>query len=325
MSVMRFIHVAVGNFNIDIAVYAERFPAPDESVSAHLLQIRPGGAAANYSAAVAQYGHEAYLIASVSDAPLAHEVMKELGAVGVKLDYVKISPAEPGIVVVFLSKAGERSMVKYAGANALLRPQDIPQEIVSKAHVVHIASISAEFVKYASQIAKRHATMISYDPGIYAERSPEEIAGIANAMDTLFLNRVEALKLFEKIPPLALLNKGLDRIVIKRGKEGALVITSDMYLLTGRSTPISPPVDTTGAGDAFNAFFNIGLLEFNDEIKALQYALAAGALKSTQKGSVLLYDNKLFAEQLKATAVEMKRLKSPSEIEKQVLSLIEKQ
>lgn len=319
---MRFTHIAVGNFNIDIAVYAEKFPGPDESISAHLLQIRPGGAAANYSAAVAQYGHEAYLVASISDAPLAHEVLKELRTYGVKLDYVKVLPVEPGIVVVFLSKTGERSMVKYAGANALLRPQDVPEEIIGRAHVAHLASIGVEFVKRVTELAKRHATMISYDPGIYAGKSPEGIAEIAGQIDTLFLNKVEALRLFEKIPPLVLLKKGLDRVVVKRGKEGALVITSDMYLFTGKSAPISSPIDTTGAGDAFNAFFNTALLEFSDEVKALQYALAAGALKSVQKGSILTYDEKLFAEQLKTTTVEMKTIKGSIDIDKQLMSLL---
>lgn len=301
-----YTHVSIGNINVDITVYVEKFPTPGESLIATDLDIRPGGAASNYAVAVAQYGHRVYLIASASNHDFAKVAINALKNKGVIVDKVKIVDSPPGVVLVIVQWNGERTMIKYPGANEELSVEDVPVDVVEKAHIIHMASINASLAMEVSSKLRSSSTMITYDPGVYVDNIHKYIKLLEN-IDILFLNEKELARLGKIIKMDTLFKHGLSMLVVKRGEKGAVAILPGGSCIQGKTQPIKKPVDATGAGDAFDAFFNVKYLESKDPSIALKYGVAAGALKVGYKGSFLPFDTKLFNLQLEKVLVERVR------------------
>ncbi|OYT38213.1 MAG: ribokinase [Desulfurococcales archaeon ex4484_58] len=304
------LHVAVGNLNIDITLYVDKIPRYDESVLSSETLISPGGSATNYSIAVRYYGHRVSLIASTSTNPLVDNILKQLRDHGITTDYIKRVDEEPGLVIVIVLKNGERLLFKYRGANELLSPNDLPRELMEQANIIHLTSIPPNIVDEIVSRASRLGVLISYDPGVYVSIYREKILEIIDNINILFLNRVEAKELSRgRIEDL--LKYNIDAIVVKKGAGGAYLLQHGGKYYYGISKPLQKPVNTTGAGDAFAAFFNAAYLDYRDWGKALRYALAAGALKTMCKTSIICWDQKLFNKQLRNTTIEI--VKNPEE------------
>ncbi|WFO75290.1 carbohydrate kinase family protein [Desulfurococcaceae archaeon MEX13E-LK6-19] len=304
------VHVAIGNLNIDITLYVNKLPGPDESLIASDARIGAGGAASNYAVAVTYYGHIAYLIASTSSYSFVDHVIEDLARIGVRTDYIKRVDGIPGIVSIIVDSKGEKIMVKHRGVNSMLSPNDVPRDLLEKASIVHIASVEPSVALEIARRANSLGVLVSYDPGSGVFESKDIVFNVINYTNILFLNRAEAKALVG--PDISkLLNRGPWIIVIKKGAAGAYAIEPGGTVYHGLSKPIRKPVDTTGAGDAFAAFFNAAYLDSKDVGKALEYGLAAAALKVMCRGSRLCFNKTLFNKQLAETMVE--KLKNPPE------------
>lgn len=304
MNRKEYTHISFGNFNIDIVLYLDNFLKPGDTILSSDIDIRPGGAATNYAVNVAQYGHRVYLVASISNHPVTRDLLNQIREKGVILDYVKYVNRSPGIVTILVSPGGERSMVKYTGANRELSAEDIPVDLIKKTHVVHMASIHP---KLANSICKRTIggnTILTYDPGVYVGEVVNSDLDFFKYIDILFVNENEYNYITSKLKNNTLFKYGLSLLVIKMGRRGASAMTPSGICYRAMVEPVKKPVDTTGAGDAFNALFNARYLESKDIASALAYGVAAGALKTGFKSSFLILDEKLFEIQLGKVVVE---------------------
>lgn len=306
----KYLHISVGNLNMDITLHIPRLPGFDESIFANELLICPGGAASNYASAVACYGHRVSLVASTSTNPVIDIILEELVKRDIDTKYVKRINGKPGLVIVLVTSNGEKIMLKYRGVNELLSPNDVPRELLDEANIVHLASIPPNIAEEIANRASRLGILVSYDPGIYVSSKKERLLKMLNLVDILFLNRVEAKKLVGTDIE-SLLKYGLSIVVIKKGAGGAYVVQHSSFYYYGRSKPLEKPINTTGAGDAFDAFFNASYLDYKDLGKALLYGLAAGTLQTMCRTSMFCCDQELFRRQLLSTTVEV--LKEPED------------
>jgi len=299
-----YTHVAVGNLNIDVVLFTDTVPQAGMTILARDLQIRPGGAAVNYAVTVSQYGHEAYIVTRASSHEITRNILEEVKQYGVKTDYVKFTEGSPGIVLIIVDKSGERTMIKYPGVNEELNPSDLAGELLRKAHVVHVASVKPDVAVGIVELASSEGAVTSLDPGGYmANWSIEMFLKTMRHIHVLFINESDFCKYLKDAGLSRVFKYGLSTLVVKRGSKGAVVLTqSECY--SGCAEPIKKPVDTTGAGDAFDALFNAKYIESKDLGLSLVYALAAGALKTGFKSSFMKWNSKLFNFQLKKVVVE---------------------
>ena len=273
-------HLAAGNINFDVTIYLARRPGPDEVAVAEAYWAGLGGAAANYSVALARWGGEAFIHASTGDGPLAESLLVRLQAEGVRLDYVHRTPGEPGLVFVMVI-GGRRTMIKVAGANKRLPSLPFPH---FGGHI-HVTSAPVEVLAKARE-ANPEST-ISYDPGGEAFRNPESIGEAGRYADWVLLNTWELARAFPGGVAKAvemLLSGRTGFLVVKHGRGGA-----SLYDGRGGCIRVQAPrgrvVDVTGAGDAFDAAFNATLLAGFDPGEALRLAVAAGSAKVERRGS----------------------------------------
>jgi ribokinase len=297
-----YFHVSVGNLNLDIVTYVRKPLEPDESLIADALEIRPGGAAANYAVAASWFGHRVALISSISNQPLSMSALKAVSEKGVVTTHVKIVEDVPGMVIIMVYPDGNRSMIRYPGANQSLTPSDIPLDLLKEANVLHMASVNPALACEIASVAEKYVPLVSYDPGGFVSTARSKVLKTLKHVDILFLNKHEAHVITEgSVNRLETLN--VELIVLKLGGKGALAINRDKAWYS-RAEPVEKPVDTTGSGDAFDALFNATYIETGSVEKALKYATAAGALKASCRSSFICGDKRVFRKQLMKTTVE---------------------
>jgi ribokinase len=81
-----------------------------------------------------------------------------------------------------------------------------------------------------------------------------------------------------------LLCLGVRNVVLKMGRRGVYLAGKDCPSTTDQSFPVDP-LDTTAAGDAFNAAFAVRLLQGRPPAEAAVYANAAAAISVTRAGA----------------------------------------
>ncbi|MCY0868009.1 MAG: PfkB family carbohydrate kinase [Desulfurococcus sp.] len=295
------LHVSIGNFNIDIALYIDRIPGLDEDVLARSIDVRPGGAATNYAVAVARYGHHATLVASVADSPLVRESLDILRELGVNL-HLKHVNAHPGMVVILVYSNSARSMITSPGANAYLTPGEVEQSLLDSASVVHMATIPPGKALEAARRVRE--ALVTYDPGRHARASWSELRSLLEHVDVFFMNRREYKELASKTSIKEIFDLGVETVVVKLGEKGAVALTRDGGIYHAYVKPQGEPVDSTGAGDAFDAFYNASYIDTKSVVEALKHGVSAGALKTLCEGSLLTcWSRDLFNKHLESTVI----------------------
>jgi ribokinase len=273
--------ISIGNINIDLSFYVDKIPEIDYEVLAN-LEIFHGGGAANFAVAASRLGLKVGIIGCVGNDYFGKKAIEELEKEGVITNFIKVVNEKlTGMVCVIVEKNGNRRMLAYRGANEYL--EKTISEVIDKipyCKYIQLCNVNKKvFMEVKEKIKK---TKISLDPGgRVIEFSLNDLEGI----DLLLLNEVECKKLtnVNYKEGAKLLSKYVNIVVVKMGERGA-------YLFDGNNEIEIPAikvnvVDTTGAGDAFNAGFITGLIRGLSLRECMYWGIATAALKIQKKGA----------------------------------------
>ena len=291
--------VVIGDCNPDVLVLGSdvtpAFGQQEKLVERMSLEI--GGSASITAVAAARLGLRVALVAAVGPDAAGTFMLDALAREGVDVAAVVVREglATGMTVALSLSRGGDRAILTALGAMDSLTAADIPASLLSRARHVHVSSyfLLADSLGpgLASVLAAARAagatTSIdtNWDP---AERWRDErlSAAIAQA-DLLLPNEAEALALSSSSAvssaALGLLALG-PAVAVKLGSRGVLVGVDSSSGLQQVSLPPVTPVDTTGAGDCFNAGLIAGLLQGLPLPQAAALGCATGALSTGALG-----------------------------------------
>ena len=271
-----------------------------------------GGSAAITAVAAARLGLRVALAAAVGADPAGRFMLDQLAASGVDVGAVVVRDDAPTGMTVALSRGGDRAILTALGAVATLTATDVPASLLAGARHVHASSWFllqdclgpglAALLSAARSAGVTTSLDTNWDP---SGRWGDELltAAIAEA-DMLLPNEAEALRLSgaDDLDNAigALLAAGPRRVVVKLGERGA--ICADGTTRQRVSMPPVPPVDTTGAGDCFNAGLIAGLLDGLSLAEATALGCAAGALSTGAPGGTGSAPDRSAAARLAATA-----------------------
>lgn len=255
-------------------------PIPGEEVFTDHLYIGPGGGAPLFAIASARLGLKAGLVGEVGDDILGHFLLKSIGDFGVDTTLVKINPEVSTNVTVSLSLAQERSFVTHAKAIPTL--QSINWDHVRRARHLHIAGrMQPQDQLELLQRARALGLTISLDYGWIPPDDIErpEYLEILRHADIFLPNKAEALNLTgcsQIDAALQSLAQYTRIVAVKLGSNGAVAsIDGQVHMVLG--IPVRA-VDTTGAGDAFDAGFVYAYLMEETPENWLKYANFCGAM-----------------------------------------------
>ena len=281
--------IAVGNANIDITLYVNRVPAPDEAVEASSILISGGGAASNFAIASSRLGCKVGFIGCVGDDDYGKLLLEEFKREGVDVSKVMKAKDKPtGLVLIIVEPDGSRRMIAYRGANLDLNASIVDVDYLKSANILHIASIRPEIAYDITRKAIEAGVIISYDPGsIAAKQGVKALKPILERTTILFLNRRELLGLMGSSNvenTLKIVDLGVRIIALKIGEKGSILITRDRII---HIPPYKPDkiIDTTGAGDIYAAAFITSLIKGKDLIDSGIYASVAAGIKISKPGA----------------------------------------
>jgi sugar/nucleoside kinase (ribokinase family) len=284
--------VTVGEIYIDhVFSGLLKWPLPGEEVSTRKYLRELGGGAAITACGLGLLDRNTAVFGIVGDVEGAW-IKQRLGEFGVATEGLKQVQGSSG-VTVSVSVMGERSFYSYAGANELLgeylSSSGVVEQLQQAAHVHFAVPLERHQAQQVLPVLKDAGCSISLDVGWQPEwyRRPENLQ-TCREIDYFLPNRKEAEHLTGKEHPeevlLGLEELGFTHVVVKLGAEGAAIHTGGVMLQV--PSPATKVVDTTGAGDAFNAGLIDALLEGADALQSLRRAAACGALSTRMAGAL---------------------------------------
>lgn len=253
-------------------------PQLGREVFAEAFTLTPGGGALITAAHLAALGRPAALLARFGTDELSSALGEQIERLGLDLQFLdRHASAGPQLTVVMVEK-GERAFLSRRAGHA--RPASFDKALAwSAATHLHIAEYATlHEMTDAITAAKRHGLTVSLDPS-WDDTLIREPAFFEHAAGTdIFLpNREEALALTGLADPAAALTQlaaTFPIVVLKRGGEGAMLAAAGQTIaLPSRKVEV---IDTTGAGDAFNAGFIHAWLNGTALADCLAAAIEAG-------------------------------------------------
>ncbi|MEM0368720.1 MAG: carbohydrate kinase family protein [Desulfurococcaceae archaeon] len=281
--------VTVGHILVDIRFIVSRFAGPDEEASIISQTRGTGGSAANVAIGVSRLGGKSAIIAKIGLDSFGRIAIEELMKENVDVSGVRVSFKDTGFSVVIIDNEGKIAMYGFKGAAEELEPEEVDVNLLRKAKAVHIASLRVDTSIHAASTAKKHDSIVSWDPGRrLSEKGLDYFRELLKYVDIVLVNRKEARNLTGlddyKEAARIISENGPPIVVVKRGGEGVYaLIRGTEYDIP--AFKVEKPVDTTGAGDAFASGLLLGLIKGYDPRKALLYGNAVAALKIQRLGS----------------------------------------
>jgi ribokinase len=260
----------IGSVNLDIVASAPSLPRPGETVIGASLTRHPGGKGANQALALARLGADVRLWARTGIDAFADEALALLRAEGVDLsEVIGLPDSHTGVALIGVDATGENQILVASGANARMRPEDLPPDITEAL----LCQLECPVEVVAAAI-RRARGFVGLNLAPYASMPLDCL----QRADLLVLNEIEAEALGDQVAQAG------GAVAITLGAEGARLLRG------GReSARVRPPevrvVDSTGAGDVFTSALMLSLLEGGDDTGALRFACIAAALSATRPGA----------------------------------------
>ena len=174
--------VALGELLIDFA------PQSVNESGYPTLAANPGGAPANFLAALNQYGFKTAMIGKVGDDLFGRLLVQTLGEAGIDARGVAVDPdVFTTLAFVSLDESGNRdfSFARKPGADTCLKPEEIDEALIADARVFHFGTLSltdepaASATRRAIELARAHGLLVSVDPNLRKPLWPDETAAKA--------------------------------------------------------------------------------------------------------------------------------------------------
>lgn len=278
-----------GDINVDLLVQGlDKLPLPGQEVNVNNIELCVGGGAALFTLGLAKLG-----VNTVFDGVLGNDmygkfILEELKNKSIDTTLLKISSKNRTGVSIALTNEKDRAFITYIGSNAEVELNI--DDNVNLAKHIHLTSYRgrSNHETYINALKKIKASDISVSFDVGWDDTGDWYEGIyeiISYVDIFFINEMEAINysrcqtVEEAIKKFS---KYCNNIVVKMGSKGSIsykngeIETANAYKVKA--------VDTTGAGDSFNAGYVYGFLRGEELKKCLEYGNACGALSVTEFG-----------------------------------------
>lgn len=266
--------LTMGGVAADILVSLKAEPKPGTDVSA-AIQVRPGGTASNVAFWCLLLGHESGVLGATGKDALRDIAVSDLTEAGVNLFLESHDDLMTACVINLVGPRGEKSFIAQRAADEAISPEIITDDIMEQAKWLHIggyalySDLSRPAAEKAMELALSRGVPVSLDPSSWyplEEFGVSRFLNYARHSTLLMPNYEEGAVLVGKKPPEKMAAEFLDyapHVVVKLGQDGC-VVANERCVRVCPTEPVKDPVDTTGAGDCFNAAFICKFLTHED-------------------------------------------------------------
>ncbi|WP_274651137.1 carbohydrate kinase family protein [Paenibacillus humicola] len=291
---MRRSVVVLGELNVDFIVTGKDVtPEWNREKTVDSFRAVLGSSSAITACGLAGLGLDVSFVSVVGDDSFGAFCIERLQAMGVRTDFVKADPALQTGVTLSLSDGSDRALLTYMGAIPHLAPDYLPEDLFDRADHIHFGSyylqtgMKPHWNALFAEARKRGVTTsfdTGWDPDERFDR--DEISRLLEHTDMFIPSEDELLHIWGagdiEQADEALSGYG-GMAAVKRGARGAMLLDRGKRICSVQAYNLVP-VDTTGAGDSFNAGLIYGRLTGKTGRELLLFASACGAMATQRIG-----------------------------------------
>jgi len=263
----KFDVVGFGALNVDRLFKVNSIAAAEEESFVTGFEETCGGSAANTIVGLARLNCKTGFIGKTASDREGKMLLEAFHKEGVDTEGVTLAKnGRSGTVMGFIDKKGNRALYVDPSVNDMLSYGEIPQKYASQTKFLHLTSFVGEKPFNAQKKLLRtlpDSVEVSFDPGaLYSKLGLAKLKQIIKRTFVLLPNACEVALLTDETDYRAgaevLLGEGVKIVAVKLGGRGCYVTDGKRSCMVD-SFKVKA-VDTTGAGDAFNAGFLYGLI-----------------------------------------------------------------
>jgi ribokinase len=287
--------IVVGSINMDLIFRSRKFPSPGETIPGEDLCMVPGGKGANQACAAAILGATPCIVAQVGDDAFGRQSIDSLHKAGVNTSLIGISSRSTGTAMVNVLDDGENTILLSPGANATLTPDIALARLpsISRGDIVLLQlEVPLETVEVVVETVEAKGATVILDPAPfqsipisllrrvrYITPNQTECAALCSSLLQTPLDPNKSLQGIAEV----IRRQGPESAILKLGSKGCYISTPSL------ESYIEPfaveAIDSTAAGDVFNAAFAVALSEKQSTWESAYFANAAAALSVTKRGA----------------------------------------
>ena len=296
--------LVIGEINPDIVI-ADPDPVPvfgEVERIVRSIEMTVGSSSAIFACGAARLELRVAFCGVVGDDVFGRFMLDEMARRGVDVSACAIDPARSTGATVILTSGMDRAMLTAMGAIGALDVDTVPTSLIGRAKHLHSGSFylqetSRDRLPAFFAAARKRGLTTSFDTNWDpTDRWDGGVADMLRASDVFVPNAVEARRIaraddVEEAARALVAMGSIGRtdggpiVAVKLGAAGALACRADGPIVRVPAMPIVP-IDTTGAGDSFNAGFLRAWLDGGDLRDSLELGVVCGALSTRQVGGV---------------------------------------
>lgn len=256
-------------------------------------RLTVGGSGAILACGAARLGLRVAIAGVVGDDLFGAYMRQELDARGVDVTGLAVDARRPTGMTVVLSGDSDRAILTSMGTIGDLRVNSIDPDLVRSARHLHVSSFFlqralAPDLPNLFELAREGGAGTSVDPNWDPSGAWDGgLEDLLASVDVLFPNEMEATRIARTSDLEVAINVLRQRgptVVVKAGDRGAIAVAPGER--ASASVMRVATVDTTGAGDSFDAGFLAARLGGGSLERCLAIANACGALSTRATGGV---------------------------------------
>jgi ribokinase len=270
----------VGSYNVDFIFKVKEFPEIDETVFSQSFKVSHGGKGSNQAVSSARLGSRVNLIACIGKDVFGRRALSFWNREGVNTEKVKVKKGVTGMAFILVNEDGKNVIAVNRGANALLTPEDLEgslngevllTQMEVRQNVVEKALKEFSGIKILNPAPAKGIIKRLLDNVDYLTPNEVEFREISGTEDLIYGTEV-------------LLKRVKKGVIVTLGEKGAFVATKSWKRLI--QAPKVKAVDSTGAGDVFNASLAVHLERGFDLREAVKISNIIASYSVTKVGAL---------------------------------------
>jgi len=291
--------IVAGELNIDLVLWDVPMPENEKEKLAADMRFAMGSSSAITAHNLSAVGSKVGFIGKAGNDNFGDFMISQLNAGGVGTSkIIRDSNLKTGATIV-LANPPKKALLTYMGAMTAMTIDDVDWDFVSQARHLHMGCYYLqtgllpdvpELFARAKKLGLTTSLDTNWDP---SEKWDEGIYRVLEYTDVFLPNDDEAIRIAHADSledAVERLGNMVKVLAVKKGSEGATVhAEGKTYSDSGFNVEA---VETTGAGDSFNAGFLHKYLQGASWDECLQFGNACGALAVTAIGGTGAFQDK---------------------------------
>ena len=283
-----------GVFVADLCFFGETIPVKGQTVLGKNHIVGPGGKGSNQAIAAARLKGDVHFITKIGQDSHADMALKLYKKAQINTNsIIQDKNLSTGVAGIMIDEKGHNAINVVAGAAAHLNNEDIDQNLNTiKNSKIFLTQLETpeQVTLYALSKAKENncVTILNPAPARKIEEEYFKLIDYFTPNETeaeFYLNKKIKSENDIKEAANQFLKKGVKNIIITLGEKGVYYSNGKEDYFVEACKLKNNVVDTTGAGDAFNGAFAVGLANSLENKDALVFANKVAGISTTKLGA----------------------------------------